>query len=184
MHPQALLVSQIRNLQEKWYRTGMFTHFPKDRNCEACKKTKITRAPYWKRTGYPVTRAEMFGDLIAADHKVLSEDCESRNNHRYAVVVQDSAARWIQSHPCETKSFSGDGKEFTKVSRVVGQAKTHLHSKKNPWNLAKLLKNCPGIIVHPRLAVPRQMVLLRARCAASRREPSAVLLQSSLNEKW
>ena len=34
------------------------------------------------------TRAENFGDLITADHKVLSESCESRNNHRYAVVVQ------------------------------------------------------------------------------------------------
>ena len=28
--------------------------------------------------------------LITADHKVLSESCESRNNHRYAIVVQDS----------------------------------------------------------------------------------------------
>ena len=26
--------------------------------------------------------------LITADHKVLSEGCESRNNHRYAVVVK------------------------------------------------------------------------------------------------
>ena len=33
------------------------------------------------------------GDLITADHKVLSEDCESRNNHRCAVVVQDLATQ-------------------------------------------------------------------------------------------
>ena len=31
--------------------------------------------------------AEHFGDLITADHKILSEGSESRNNHRYAVVV-------------------------------------------------------------------------------------------------
>ena len=37
----------------------------------------------------PVPRAEKIGDLITADHKVLSDNCESRNNHRYAVVVQD-----------------------------------------------------------------------------------------------
>ena len=30
----------------------------------------------------PLIRAEKFGDLITADHKVFSENCESRNNHR------------------------------------------------------------------------------------------------------
>ena len=34
---------------------------------------------------------EKFGDWITADHKVLSEEGESRNNNRYAVVVQDLA---------------------------------------------------------------------------------------------
>ena len=29
--------------------------------------------------------------------------CESRNNHRYAVVLQDLATQWIQSYPCKTK---------------------------------------------------------------------------------
>ena len=43
-----------------------------------------------------------FGDLITADHKVLDEESESRNNHRYAVVVQDFATQWIQSYPCKT----------------------------------------------------------------------------------
>ena len=44
------------------------------------------------------------GDLITADHKVLCDNCESRNNHRYAVVVQDLATQWIQSYPCKTKT--------------------------------------------------------------------------------
>ena len=42
--------------------------------------------------------------MITADHKVLSENCESRNNHRYAVVVQDLPTQWIQSYPCKTKT--------------------------------------------------------------------------------
>ena len=54
--------------------------------------------------GGAVPRAENFGDLITADHKVLSDNCESRNNHRYAVVVQDLATQWIQSYPCKTKT--------------------------------------------------------------------------------
>ena len=56
---------------------SVYTHFPKDRNCEICKRTKITRAPCRRRNGEAVPRAENFGDLITADHKVLSEDCEA-----------------------------------------------------------------------------------------------------------
>ena len=80
------------------------TRFPKDRNCDICQRTKITRAPCRRRIGGAVPRAENFGDLTTADHKVLSDNCESRNNHRYAVVVQDLATQWIQSCPCKTKT--------------------------------------------------------------------------------
>ena len=73
------------------------THFPTDRICEICQRTKITRAPCRRRTGEAVLRAENLGDLITADHTVLSEGCESRNNHRYAVVVPDLATQWKQS---------------------------------------------------------------------------------------
>ena len=45
------------------------THFPEDRNCEICQRTKITRAPCRRRIGRVVLRAEHFGDLITADHK-------------------------------------------------------------------------------------------------------------------
>ena len=83
---------------------SVYTHFPQDRNCEICKRAKITRAPCRRRNGEAVPRAENFGDLITADHKVLSENCESRNNHRYAVVVQDLATQWIQAYPCKTKT--------------------------------------------------------------------------------
>ena len=83
---------------------SVYTHFPKDRNCEICKRTRITRAPRRRRIGEAVPRAANFGDLITADHKVLSDNCESRNNHRYAVVVQDLATQWIQAHPCKTKT--------------------------------------------------------------------------------
>ena len=86
---------------------NVHTHFPKDRNCEICKRTKITRAPCRRRKGEAAPRADNFGDLITADHKVLSDNCESRNNHRYAVVVQDLATQWIQAYPCKNKNFSG-----------------------------------------------------------------------------
>ena len=83
---------------------NVHTHFPKDRNCEICKRTKITRAPCRRRNGEAVPRAAKFGDLTTADHKVLSDNCESRNNHRYAVVVQDLATQWIQTYLCKNKT--------------------------------------------------------------------------------
>ena len=61
---------------------SVHTRCPQDRNCEIGQRTKITRAPCRRRNGGAVPRAETFGDLITAGHKVLSDNCESRNNHR------------------------------------------------------------------------------------------------------
>ena len=93
---------------------SVYTHFPKDRNGEICQRTKITRAPCRRRNGGAVPRAENFGDWITADHKFLSEGCESRNNHRHAVVVQDLATQWIQSYPCRTKTSQEPQRSFQK----------------------------------------------------------------------
>ena len=91
------------------------TLFPKDRNCDICMRTKITRAFCRKRTGTAVPRAEIFGDLITADYNALSEGCESRNNHRYAVVVQDSATQCLQSCPRKTKTSQETERSLRKI---------------------------------------------------------------------
>ena len=65
--------------------------------------TKITKAPCRRRTGEAARRAEKL-DVITADHKVLDEEGESRNNRRYAVVVQDLATQWTQAYPCKSKT--------------------------------------------------------------------------------
>ena len=56
--------------------------FQKDRNCEVCLRTNMTRAPCRRDTGNDVPRSEKFGEYITENHKVLSEDGESRNYHR------------------------------------------------------------------------------------------------------
>ena len=94
----------ISKRREDLGKHSVFSHFPKDRNCEICQRTKITRAPCRRRIDGAVPRAEKFGDLITADHKVLSDNSESRSNHRYAIVVQDLATQWIQSYRCKTKT--------------------------------------------------------------------------------
>ena len=106
---------------------SVYTHFPKDRNCEICQRTKIIRAPCRRRIGEAVPRAESFGDLITADHKVLSDNCESRNNHRYAVVVQDLATQWIQSYPCKTKTSQETQRSLQKFLEPDRKPKSVLH---------------------------------------------------------
>ena len=95
---------------------SVHTHFPKDRSCKICERTKITRAPCRRRNGGAAPRDENFDDLITADHKVLSEGCESRNNHRYAIVVQDLATQWIQSYPCKIKTSQETQRSLQKFS--------------------------------------------------------------------
>ena len=141
----------------------VYTHFPKDRNCEIYQRTKITRAPCRRRNGGVVPRAENLGDLITANHKVLSEGCESRNNHRYAVVVQDLATQWIQAYPCKNKtSQETQGACKSSWSRIRSLKSFTLTI---PWNLAKLVKIFPGIIVRRHHTDQKQMGLLKEECA-------------------
>ena len=143
---------------------NVHTHFPKDRNCEICKRTKITRAPCRRRNGEAVPRAENFGDLITADHKVVSDNFESRNNHRYAVVVQDIATQWIQAYPCKKKNFTRNPE---KLAKVPGTRRGSLKSftLTIPWNSAKLVKIFPGIIARLHHIDQRLMVLRKEQCA-------------------
>ena len=64
--------------------------------------------------------------FITADHKVVNEECESRNNHRYAVVVQDLATQGFSLICVKTKLHSKQ-KKLAEVPRVIRKAKGHLH---------------------------------------------------------
>ena len=160
------------NVVSKSRKHSFETHFPEDRNCQVCLQTKMTRPPCRRRTGKAPPRAEKFGDLITADHKVLNEEGESRNNLRHAVVVQDLATQWIQSY------FTRDGKEFTKVPRAVTKAKTYLDAQilevwKILWRYIKESSNFNTSSVPVAEGAVRRV-----------KGTSAVLLQSGLDEKW
>ena len=142
---------------------SLYTHFPKDRKCEICKRTKITRAPCRRRNGEAVPRAANFGDLITADHKVLSDNCESRNNHRYAVVVQDLATQWIQAFPCKAKTSQEPKEACKSSSNLRGNQKSSTLTL--PWNSAKLVKIFHGIIASLHHTDRRLMVLRKEQCA-------------------
>ena len=113
----------------------------------------------WK----PYLVQKNFGDLITADHKVLSEGCESRYNHRYAVVVQDLVTQWIQSYPCKTKTSQETQTSLQKFLEPNRKPKSFTLTI--PWNLANLVKIFPGIIVHQHHTDQKQMGLLREQFA-------------------
>ena len=142
---------------------NVHTHFPEDRNCEICKRTKITRAPCRRRNGEAVPRAAKFGDLITADHKVLSDNCESRNNHRYAVVVQDLATQWIQAYPCKNKTSQETQRSLQKF--LEPERNSNVIYTEIPWHSAKLVKISPGIIARLHHTDRRLMVLRKEQCA-------------------
>ena len=130
----------------------MFTHFPKDRNYEVCRRTKITKAPCRKRTGKPVSRDDKFGDRITADHKILNEDGESRNSHKYTVIVQDLATQWIQVYPCKTKT-SQDTEKSKKVFDSMAKERTALAPSMmyfQCFSVFRFLTDVERLWLHPR----------------------------------
>ena len=142
----------------------------------------MTRALCRRRIGGAVPRAENFGDLITADHKVLSDNCESRNNHRYAVVVQDLATQWIQSYPCKTKTSQEAQRSLQKF----------LESDRKPKviytdNSLEFGKSCEDLSWEHCTSTPHRSETNGIAERAVRRVKegtSAVLLQSGLNESW
>ena len=184
-HTQVLLIDNLQSFREVWYRvsTVFFTHFPDDRNGEICQRTKITRAPCRRRIGGAVPRAEKIGDLITADHKVLSEGCESRNNHRYAVVVQDLATQWIESYPCKTKTSQETQRSLQKF--LEPNRKPKVICTDNSFEFGKACEVLSWN--HCTLTPHRSETNATAERAVRRVKEgtSAALLQSGLgNERW
>ena len=183
--PHSVSQDSDSNVLRKWYQsrgsTVFLGHFPKDRNCEVCLRNKITRAPCRRRTGEAVPRAEKFGDLITADHKVLNEEGESRNNHRYAVVVQDLATQWIQSYPCKTKTSQETEKSLKKFLEPSQKPKVMYTD-----NSLEFGESCEELSWNHRTSTPHRSETNGIAERAVRRVnegTSAVLLQSGLDEK-
>ena len=136
----------------------------------------MTRAPCRRRTGEVQLRAEKFGDLITADHKVLNEDCESRDNHRYAVV------QWIQSYPCKIKTSQEREKSLRKFLEPSQKPKVICAD-----NSLEFGKSCEDQSWNHRASTPHPSETngIAERVVRRVKEgTSAVLLLSGLDERW
>ena len=161
---------------------SVYKHFPKDPNCDICLKTKITRASCRRRAGTVVPKAENVGDLITADHKILSEGSESRTNHRYAVVVQDLATQWLQSYHCKTKTSQETKKSLMKFLEPTRKPKVIYTD-----NSLEFGKSCEELSWNHCTSTPHRSETNGIAERAVRRVKegtSAVLLQSGLGNEW
>ena len=153
-------------------------------------KTEIARSvngpklqgPMQKTHGGAVPRADNFGDLTTADQKVLSDNCESRNNHRSAIVVQDLATQWILSYQCKTKTSQETQRSLRKFLEPDRKPKVIYTD-----NSLEFGKACEDLSWNHCTSTPHRSETNGIAERAVRRVKegtSAVLLQSGLNESW
>ena len=131
-HLKPLLVNQKQQRRKKWYGANTVFIFTS------------------RRTEH----------LITADHKVLSEGCEPRNNHRCAVVIQNLDTPRIRAYLCKMKNSQETERSSRKF--LEPSEKPQVITLTILWKFAKLVKNYPGIIVRPHLIVLRQLALLQS----------------------
>ena len=72
--------------------TDVLAHYSErgksDSDCDASKSGDTKTEAQCSLLTSAKTKRDLFRELITAEQKVLSQGRESRNNHRYAVVVQ------------------------------------------------------------------------------------------------
>ena len=122
---------------------------------------------------------------ITADHKDLSEGCDSRHSQRYAALVQDLALQCFQAFPLWMEKFT---QETEKSSRKFlapwekHRAKSHWH-----WQFLGIRQSLQRIILDLLKSTPHRSETTGNTERAVRRVregTSALLLQSGLDEKW
>ena len=156
-------------------------HFPNHPNCEICLK-KNNEGFLQKTCWHSRAQSGIFRDLMTADHKILSEGCESRNNHRYAVVVQDLATQWLQSYPCKTKSSQETEKSLMNFLEPTRKPKVIYTD-----NSLEFGKSCEELSWNHRTSTHHRFETNGIAEKAVRRVKegtSAVLLQSGLDKEW
>ena len=121
-------------------------------------------------------RAENFGDTITANHTILSEESESRDSHRYVVVVQDLATQAKQKLARKKKRSLQKFLEPERNPKVIYTDNSLEFGKSFEdlsWN------HCASTPLRSETNGIAERTVRRVKEGTS-----AVLLQSGLNENW
>ena len=125
-----------------------------------------------KKPKRSILRTEKCGDLTTAEHKIFNEWRESRNKHRYAVVVQGLATLW---NPCQTKTSQETEKNLRQFLQPSQNPKV-IHT----YKLFEFGKYCEELLWNRRTTTLHRSETSGIEDRAVRRakeETSAVLLQ-------
>ena len=148
---------------------SVYTHFPKDRNCEICQRTKITRAPCRRRNGGAVPRAESFWWLDNS----RSQSSQWKLNLETITDMQSSCRTWPPNGSSRIRVKQKLHRKHTVACKSswsqIGNLKSFTLTI--PWNLAKPVKIFPGIIARLHHIDQTQMGLLKEQCAEWRKAP-------------
>ena len=90
------------------------------------------------REGDRIHLPQICGDASAADQKVLSEETESRLQHRHAVVVQDLYSFWLQSYPTKKKKTAQEAMKCLQLFVPPDQKPGNIH----PSNSLEFIRAC------------------------------------------
>ena len=168
-HTRVLLMDFLQSLREVriWVNTVFILIF---------RKTEIARSARAPQSHGPVQKTYW------RSRTSCSEGCESRNNHRYAIVVQDLATQWIQSYPCKTKTSQETERSLQKILEPNRKPKVIYID-----NSLAFGKACEDLSWNHCTSTPHisQKKGIAERAVRRVKEgTSAVLLQSGLNGKW
>ena len=86
---------------------NIYTHFPKDPNCEICRMCKTDRAPCRSKGDkqpHDLPTPKKWGDALTGDHAILNDADASRSVDKVLCVLQDIATKWEQAYPCKQHS--------------------------------------------------------------------------------
>ena len=111
--------------------------------------------------------------------QVLNEGCESRDYHLYAVVVQDLATQWNQSHPCKVESSNETERSLSKFLEPSHRPKAVCTDNSMDFG-----KACEDLSWNHRTHRSETNGIAERPMRRVKEGTSAVLLQSGLDERW
>ena len=120
---------------------NIFTHFPKDPNCEVCNACKCARSRCMRKQFGKISYVQKpveFADAVTADHSIINEEDQSRFEDQVALIITDKATGWEQSYPAKSNTAEESVRAF---QQFLGPIKPKNVYTDNSPELIKAMKD-------------------------------------------
>ena len=180
MHTRVLLMNSSLELMRSvdLGKHSIYTHFPKDRNYEICRGTKSQGS----RAEDALAESYFVQKMLVIWLQPITKFSVKVVNLETIIDLQSWCKTWPSN---ESRHIRARHKLLRKHSRACKSFWSRIGSQKSftltiPWNLAKLVKIFPGIIVRQQHTHQKQMELLRKQYA----EWKKIRLRNCCNQVW